>query len=233
MSGRRIAFLIVYAFACTILPVVLLLATVNYIDSMQITSNLAAIFLGYLVYGLAQVFLIFPMVGSWAVAVEPRSKVRLASEELRRRLLSLNDDKLPFVVMQDPKDPNRIIASWRITDEKWIEFFAARGLRMQYELRLKIIKDKGVVLAQDGFRRFEYTGGVGGRGIKFAFQLSFFKGISLFQYERGVQYGVIYKDGKLKIDYAYNYTFNIAEIKNPIVDLITGSGLEFRPAVSL
>jgi len=104
---------------------------------------------------------------------------------------------------------------------------------MQYELRLKIAKDKGAVFAQDNFRRFEYTGGVDGRGIKFTFQFSFFKGISLFQYERGVQYGVIYKDGKFKVDYAYNYAFNIAEIKNPIIDLITGSGWESRPVVFL
>jgi len=55
----------------------------------------------------------------------------------------------------------------------------------------------------------------------------------LFQYERGVQYGVIYKDGKFKVDYAYNYAFNIAEIKNPIIDVITGSDWEFRPVVFL
>jgi len=118
MSGRRIASLFIYAFASMILPIVLLLVTINYIDPMRIMSNFAVIFSGYLVYGLAQVFLIFPMIGSWAAAVESRSKVRLPSEELRRRLLSLNDDELPFAVMQDPKDPNRIIASWKIADEK-------------------------------------------------------------------------------------------------------------------
>ena len=104
---------------------------------------------------------------------------------------------------------------------------------MQYELRMQIAKDKGVVKAQDNFRKFEYVGRVGGKGIKLGSRFSFFKGISLFQYKRGFQYGVIYKDGKLKIDYAYNYTFDMAEIKNPIIEIITGSGWEFRPVVFL
>ncbi|MEM3060941.1 MAG: hypothetical protein QW265_00865, partial [Candidatus Bathyarchaeia archaeon] len=161
----------------------------------------------------------------------PQGNIRLLSEELKERLLSLNDEKLPFATVQDPKDPNRIIASWKIADEKWIEFFAKKGLRVQYELRMKILKGKGIVKAQDNFRKFEYVGGVDGKGIKFKSEFSFFKGISLFQYEKGIQYGVIYKDGKLKIDYAYKYTFNIAEVKNPIIEIITNSGWEFRPTV--
>ena len=236
MSGPRIAILFIYAFASMTFPVVLLLA-INQYTGQALTSwienNFAVTILGYLAYGFAQVFLIFPTMGSWATAVKPRSKVSLPIEELRKRLLSLNDDKLPFAVVQDSKDPNRIIASWKIADEKWIELFAARGLRMQYELRMKLVEEKGVVKAQDNFRKFEYVGRVGGKGIKLGSGFSFSKGISLFRYERGLQYGVIYKDGQLKIDYAYNYTFNMAEVKNPIIEIVTGSGWEFRPVVFL
>jgi len=236
MSGRRIAFLFIYAFASMTFPVLLLLAMNEYSGhalTFWIENNLAVTFLGFLAYGFVQIFLIFPMMGSWAAAVEPRSEVRLSSEELRKRLLSLNDEKLPFAVVPDSEDPNKIIASWKIVDEKWIELFAARGLRMQYELRMKLVKDNTIVKAQDNFRKFEYVGGVGGKGVKLGSRSSFFKGISLFQHARGLQYGVIYKDGKLKIDYAYNYTFDMAEIKNPIIEIITGSGWEFRPVVFL
>lgn len=236
MLGRRIAFLFIYAFASMTFPVVLLWAMNEYSGhalTFWVENNLAVAVLGWLAYGLAQILLILPMMGSWAAAVEPRSKVRLPSEELRKRLLSLNDDKLPFSVVQDSKDPNRIVASWKIADEKWIELFAARGLRKQYELRMKLVEGEGVVKAQDNFRKFEYVDGVSGKGIKLGSRSSFFKGISLFQYARGLQYGVIYKDGKLKIDYAYNYTFNMAELKNPIIEIITGSGWEFRPVVFL
>jgi len=97
-------------------------------------NNLAVTILGYVAYGFAQVFLIFSMMGSWAAAVEPRSKVRLSSEELRKRLLSSNDDKLPFAVVQDSKDPNRIIVSWKIVDEKWIELLLHEDLECNMSL---------------------------------------------------------------------------------------------------
>jgi len=236
MPGPRIAFLFIYAFASMVLPVALAIALNQYADqalTSRINSDFAVTVLGLFAYGLVQVFIIFPIMGSWAAAVKPRSKVSVPIEELRKRLLSLDDDKLPFAVVQDSKDPNKLIASWKIADEKWIELFAARGLRMQYELRMKFVEGKSVLKAQDNFRKFEYVGRAGGKGIKLGSSFSFFKGISLFQYERGLQYGVIYKDGQLKIDYAYNYTFDMAEIKKPVIDIVTGSGWEVRPVVFL
>lgn len=236
MSGRRIALLFIYAFAAMTVPVlgVLLMTEFGHPGfASWIVDNLAAASLVFLVYGLVQVLVIFPLLGSWAAAVGPQSEVRLSTEGLRRRLLSLNDEGLPFAVVQDSDYPSRITASWKIADEKWIELFAARGLRIQYELRMRLLEAKGVVEAQDNFKRFEYTAGLGARGIRFGSRLSFFKGISLFQYQRGVRYGVIFKDGELKIDYAYNYRFSMPEIKNPIVDIVTESGWTFKPVVFL
>jgi hypothetical protein len=236
MSGRRIALLFIYAFAAMTAPVLGMLLMMEFGDSSfasWIVSNIAAASLVFLVYGLVQVFVVFPLLGSWAAAVEPKSEVRLPTEEVRRRLLSLNDESLPFVVVQDSDNANRVTASWKIADEKWIELFAARGLRIQYALRMKLLEAKCVVEAQDNFKRFEYTAGLGARGIRFRSRFSFFKGISLFQYQRGLRYGLIFKDGELKIDYAYNYRFSMAEIKNPIIDIVTESGWTFKPVIFL
>jgi hypothetical protein len=231
MSGRRIAFLFLYAFGSMTLPVLLGIAFFNH--TQEWTSTVTWWAVAFVAYGLIQVFIAFPLMGSWAAAVMPQTSTAVPSEELAMRLLSLNDEKLPFSVAHDSKDPDILVAKWKIADEKWIELFAARGLRIQYELRLKILNAKRVVLAHDNFRRCEYSGGIDQRGVKFTQQFSFFKGISLFQYERGVQYGVVYKSGKLKIDYAYDYKFDLAEVKNPIVQIVTGSGWEFRPVVFL
>jgi hypothetical protein len=229
LTGRRIVSVLAYAFASMTLPVMIGLATLK--PSQEWPSSVSWWALACVGYGLIQVFLVFPMMGSWAAAVMPETNVSLSDEELRMRLLSLNDEKLPFAVTDVSKDPARLVAMWKITDEKWIELFSARQLRIQYELRLKILKEKHVVLAQDNFRRFEYAGGVGRRQIKFTGRVHFSKGISLFQYERGLQYGVVYKNGELKIDYAYDYRFDMAEVKNPIIRIVTGSGWEFRPVV--
>jgi len=236
MSGRRIALLFIYAFAAMTVPVFVALLLTEFGDpglGSRIVSNLAPASLVFLVYGLVQVFVIFPLLGSWAAAVGPESEVRLPTEELRRRLLSLNDESLPFAVVQDSDDPSRITVSWKIADEKWIELFAARGLRIQYALRMRLLEAKGVVEAQDNFKRFEYAAGLGARGIGFGSRLSFFRGIGLFQYQRGLRYGVIFKDGELKIDHACNYRFSMPEIKNPIIDIVTESGWAFKPVVFL
>jgi len=229
LTGRRIALLFAYAFGSMTLPVLIGIATLK--PSQEWTSTVSWWAFAYVLYGLIQVFLVFPMMGSWAAAVMPETDMSLSGEELRMKLLSLNDEKLPFAVTGDPKDPGRLVAMWRIADEKWIELFAARGLRIQYELRLRILKEKRMVLAQDNFRRFEYVGRVGRRGVRFTWHFSFFRGISLFQFERGLQYGVVHKNGELKIDYAYDYRFDITEVKNPIVQIVTGSGWEFRPVI--
>jgi len=232
MSGRRIALLFIYAFAAMTVPALGLLAMTESGDpafASWILENLPAASLVFLVYGLVQVFVVFPLVGSWAATVTLESNVRLTTEELRRRLFSLNHESLPFAVEQDSHDPNRITASWKIADQKWIELFAARGLRIQYQLRMRLLEATGAVEAQDNFKRFEYTAGLGARGIRFRSGFSFFKGISLFQYQRGLRYGVIFKDGMLKIDYAYNYRFSMPEIKNPIIEIVTESGWTFKP----
>ncbi|MFH0849273.1 MAG: hypothetical protein V1857_07205 [archaeon] len=229
MSGRRVAVLFLYAFTAMTLPVMFLLAITTY--SRTWTSMTTWWALAYVAYGLVQVFLVFPMMGSWATAVLPQTGVRLSCKDLKAKLLSLNDAGLPFSVTQDPKNEERLVASWKIADEKWIELFAARGLRVQYELKMRLAENKGVVLAQDNYRRFEYAGGPGLSGVRFRRQFSFFKGIMLFRYERAAQYGVIYKNGELKIDYSYNYKFDPDEVKNPIVSMVTGSGWEFRPVV--
>jgi len=235
MSGQRIILLFVYAFASMTVPIVVLI-WVNDIMNQAITNwiarNLPVTLILIFVYAFGQLY-IWTIMASWAATVQLAIAEKVSPQELKTRLLSLNDERLPFKVVQDPLKSDRITASWKIVDEKWIELFAARGLRMQYELRMRLVEGKGVVIAQDNFRKFEYVGGVGGKGVKLGSRFSFFKGISLLQYERGLQYGVIFKDGKLKIDYAYNYTFNMAEIKNPVIDIITGSGWEFRPVIFL
>jgi hypothetical protein len=228
MSGTRIALLFLYAFASMTLPILLLVS----IDYSKVWTPVISMWaFAYVAFGLIQIFIVFPMMGSWAASVKPESTVRLTGEELEAKLLSLNDDKLPFTVTRDSKDPDRLVALWKIADERWMEIFAARRLSVQYELRMKVEEKKGVVLAQDNLRRFEYTGGVGRRGASFSRKFSFFRGISLFQYERGIQYGVIYKDGALKIDYSYNYRFDMAEVKTPIIQIVTSSGWEFRPVI--
>jgi hypothetical protein len=68
------------------------------------------------------------------------------------------------------------------------------------------------------------------RGGVVGWSWSFFRGINFFQYERGVQVGLFFKDGQWTK--AYNYRFNLAEMKNPLIEVIAGSGWTFAPVVT-
>ena len=90
MANSRLAALFIYTFGSVTLTVVLLAVLNQYAGQMLaswIENNIAVIILCCLSYGLTQVFIIFPIIGSWAIAVMPKSKVRLPVEDLRKRLI--------------------------------------------------------------------------------------------------------------------------------------------------
>lgn len=54
--------------------------------------------------------------------------------ELKCRLMELNQDGgIPFSVIEQG---DKLVASWKIVDAKWIELFGVDGLRKQYKLTL-------------------------------------------------------------------------------------------------
>lgn len=68
------------------------------------------------------------------------NKQPVSLSELKSRLLELNKNgDFPFSVVEQ-KD--KLIASWKIVDAKWIELFGVGGLKKQYELTLRFDEDK-------------------------------------------------------------------------------------------
>jgi hypothetical protein len=83
------------------------------------------------------------------------------------------------------------------------------------------------VLAQDRDRTISWGGGVARLGGSW----SFFRGITFFQYERGALFGLFFKDGHWTTT-AYDYRFCLAEMKNPLIQAVVGSGWTFAPVVT-
>lgn len=177
---------------------------------------------------------------TWATMVYGRHDVDPVSmEEMRYRLLALNDEKIPFEIIVDKRNPNKLVARWKIVDSKWIQIFSINRLTKYYELRMRLV-DRGskgrYVKAQDYLKEMEYVAGTDGippLRIRVRYFSNLTKGIMLYHYDRGFLYGLIYKDGQFKIDYAYNYRFVTTEIKNPIIQIITQSGWDFKPTIFL
>jgi hypothetical protein len=162
---------------------------------------------------------------SSALTIQPSIITPVSKKELEERLFSLNNKSFPFKVS---KENGNIVIQWNLVDEKWIEIFASRKIKEAHKIILKLETNR--VLARDVHGKFEYNINLG--KLKINVNWGFSKGIQLVQYSRGFQAGIIFKNKKLQIGKAYDYKFDLAEMKNPIIQIITGSGWQYKPVVS-
>jgi hypothetical protein len=164
--------------------------------------------------------------GSWAASISPAPGVEpVPAETLRARLLAVNDLGLPFRVREEGR---RLVAEWRIADARWVGLMEVGGLTRAHQVYLELDPRTHKVLAQDRDRTISWGAGAAGLGGSW----SFFRGINFFQYERGALVGLFFKDGDWATT-AYDYRFCLAEMKNPLIQAIVGSGWTFAPVVTL
>lgn len=167
--------------------------------------------------------------GAWAARVAPdKAAVPVPLSTLRSRLMEINRLNLPFQVTE--VRPGRFVADWRIVDAKWIGVMQAGGLRSAHRVFVDLdeTQHKARVLDRAGMIRWE-ADGVG----RFVGGLSFFQGIVFAQFERGRMVGLLY-DRKTgwSIREGYNYRFDLAEMKRPLIEAVTRSGWTWQPVVT-
>ena len=176
---------------------------------------------GYLLLWFALLF----RGGAWAASITPaRGVTPVPAETLRDRLLAINDLDLPFQVR---KEGRRLVAEWRIADARWIGLMELGGLTKAHQVHLELDPDTHTVRAQDRDRTVSWNGRVAHLGWSW----SFFRGISFFQYERGAAVGLFFQDGRWTTT-AYNYRFDLVEMKNPLIQAVVESGWTFAPVVT-
>jgi len=175
------------------------------------------------------VFVTIPMfrMGSWVGTVKPQpGEEPVDDAELRSRLLAINELDLPFHIIQDKN--GKLVSEWRIADTKWAGLMEAGGLKVLHKVKLLLDVEKKRVSAQDREWGCSFRAGVG----HFSMFGSFFIGIDFFSYDRAAEYGLLFKNGKLVFGAAYNYRFQLSEMKTPLTNVITGSGWTFRPVAT-
>jgi hypothetical protein len=163
--------------------------------------------------------------GSWAGSIAP-GHAPVPAETLRGRLLAINDLDLPFRVREEGRR-GRLMVEWRIADARWVGRMEVGGLTQAHQVQLELDPRTHRVLAQDRNRAVSWGGGIAHLGWSW----SFFRGINFFQYERGASVGLFFKDGQWTTT-AYDYRFHLAEMKNPLIQAIVGSGWTFAPVVT-
>ena len=164
--------------------------------------------------------------GSWAAEIAPPAQTApVSAETLHSRILALNELDLPFQVREES---NRLVAEWRIADDRWIGLMEAGGLHDIHRIYMELDPERHQVRSLDEHRTVSWSGGIA--HVRGAF--SFFRGISFFEYSRGAQFGLFFRNGRWTTK-AYDYRFVLSEMKTPLVEAIVGSGWKFTPVVTL
>lgn len=146
------------------------------------------------------------------------SEKSVSLSELKCRLLDLNHHgDMPFSVIEDN---DKLIASWKIVDAKWIELFGVAGLKKQYELTLLFDEVNNRVRYREKSTDIETEISTDRIGFKKQFQWGYRK-----EFEFGKSWGMKI-DGTL--GQQYSYKFNTADIKNPVFGIINKSGWQLQ-----
>jgi len=162
---------------------------------------------------------------AWATRVDAKAVQRvLSGPELRERLLALNAPDIPFRI--EAHDDGEVSATWNYADAKWVDLARAHGMQRIHRIRMTLDEANRKIQATDYQSAYDWSAGAGGAGI--AWQAS--TGVVLFQYEHQRVYGLqLDSQGRPVPQFSYSYTFDLQEMKSPLVETVTQAGWHWQP----
>lgn len=189
----------------------------------------AIAFYGIFVWAGLQ-FFIFGRLASWASAVPALAGVRpVAAETLMRTLLDINRRDVPYALSRGSHG-NEIIVDWRYADAKWLDLMRIHGMSKGYRLVLRLDEATHTVRAQDRYASFDWSAGRGPDLLGLAWNMSL--GITFYEYRHERVFGLQFRDGKPTFDLSYAYTFDLDELKQPMIEIVRHAGWNFRPVIT-
>ena len=151
----------------------------------------------------------------------------VAATELAARLEAVNTLDVPFHIERGAL-PNEFFATWRYADAKWVDLARARGMKRTFRIRLMLDEKNGTVRATDYVASFDWSAGRGGAEVEWKTGL----GIVFFQYEQQRVFGLqLDEQGRFMPELSYAYTFNMNEMKSPLITAVNHAGWNWRPTV--
>lgn len=149
----------------------------------------------------------------------------LSAAQLGARLEGLNQLDLPLRVERGSQ-PNEWFATWRYADGKWVDLARARGLKRTFRVGLIVDEAAQKVRATDYVSSFDWSVGRGGATAEWKALM----GIMFFQVEHRRFLGLQFDDqGHIKPEPGYAYSFNLNELKSPLIETVTRAGWDWRP----
>jgi hypothetical protein len=148
-----------------------------------------------------------------------------SKDELQQRLLGMNAEQVPFSIK--PSQESDLEAEWKIVDASWYEIFAKAGLSKSHKIYLRLDEAKHEVRALEESWEVNWQAGV----PKLSLSAQKFQGRTLGSKEFGKGYAFT-GINPLSFGEAYNYRFDVSEMKNPIIEIVTSSGWTWMPVTT-
>jgi len=194
------------------------------------TGAIIGILIGLIGFGVGIFFALYALGFFQYLGGKKRSNIApVSGETLFSRLLALNDPSKPFRFCQGTETD--LIAEWKFTDAKWFGILNKSGLKQTYRAMLFLDQSRHTVRCFEESSMVSWSAGLQGMEPSFQYSSSRFGGRILFKKSRGIGYG--FKDlkggspGKV-----YDYSFDIDDIREPIIDTVLKSGWEWVPVTA-
>lgn len=163
---------------------------------------------------------------TWAGAVvAPDGQPRVTSEALAMRLLSVSYADAPITVSKGKRE-DELVVDWKYADATGLHHAGAGGVKKLHRLVLRLDPSRWVIRCREFHSETAWSAGMNAGRIRWRGEWV----IMFFHYQHERIFGLhIGPDGHLVPELHYTYTFDIREMKNPIIDMIRTSGWEWRP----
>jgi hypothetical protein len=161
----------------------------------------------------------------WATQVPPQPVTTAAGASvLRERLLGVRFLESPITIGPG-RAGNQLVVDWKYADATWADHARAHGLRKSHRLILELDEATRTVRCREFHAESGWDAGAGGASIQWKASWE----IVFYQYEHQRVYGLqVGRDGKLAPSLSYAYTFDLREMKNPIIAAVTAAGWRWR-----
>jgi hypothetical protein len=144
---------------------------------------------------------------------------------LEARLLGMAHEQIPFTVRRGSESD--LEAEWKIVDATWYEIFAKAGLKKSHRIYLRLDETKREVRALEESWEVSWEAGV----PRLSLSAEKFQGRTLGSKSFGAAYAFTGVN-PLRFGEAYNYRFDVSEMKNPLIETVLDAGWTWVPVAS-
>jgi hypothetical protein len=176
------------------------------------------------VYALFVSWLFLQLV-TWATEVDAKPVASASTgSALKERLLGVRFLQSPITITPG-KSENQLVVDWKYAEAAWVDHARAHGMRKSHRLILELDEATRTVRCREFHTESAWDAGAGAASIQWKASWE----IVFYQYEHERVYGLqVQPDGTLAPSLSYAYTFDLREMKNPIIGAVTSAGWRWR-----